>query len=59
MAGLPGDNLSLQVHPPKQLAEKLGGEPKTENWYVVNSSKNSGLFLGFNQKVSNSQFKKL
>ena len=51
------ERLSLQVHPPKELADKLGGEPKTENWYVVNSSKNSGLFLGFNQKVSNSQFK--
>ena len=22
-------------HPPAELALKLGGEPKTENWYVV------------------------
>src|SRR5262249_23546939 len=24
------DKLSLQVHPPKRIARKLGGEPKTE-----------------------------
>lgn len=51
------ERLSLQVHPPEELAEKLGGEPKTENWYVVDSSKNSGLFLGFNQQVTKSQFR--
>ena len=27
--------LSLQVHPPEGVAEKLSGEPKTENWYVA------------------------
>src|SRR6478672_12728672 len=27
--------LSLQVHPPGQFAGKLGGEPKTEFWYVA------------------------
>ncbi len=52
------ERLSLQVHPPKELAAKLGGEPKTENWYVVKSSNNSGLFLGFNKEVSKSQFEK-
>src|SRR3954469_25784554 len=28
------DNLSLQVHPPQNLAALLGGNPKTEMWYV-------------------------
>ena len=51
------ERLSLQVHPPSDLAEKLGGEPKTENWFVVRSDNNSGLFLGFNKKVSKAQFK--
>src|SRR5437762_12344283 len=27
------ENLSLQVHPPEQVASKVGGEPKTEFWY--------------------------
>ena len=46
------ERLSLQVHPPEELAEKLGGEPKTENWYVVDSSKNSDYFL---DSISKSQ----
>jgi len=28
------ERLSLQVHPPEEVAAKLGGEPKTEFWYV-------------------------
>lgn len=51
------ERLSLQVHPPKKIATELGGESKTENWFVVKSAKNSGLFLGFNQEVSKQQFK--
>src|ERR1700678_3190914 len=27
--------LSLQVHPPAAMAARLGGEPKTEMWYVA------------------------
>ena len=27
--------LSLQVHPPENIASKLGGEPKSEFWYVA------------------------
>ena len=33
------ERLSLQVHPPAEIALELQGEPKTENWYVVNSTK--------------------
>jgi len=29
------EKLSLQVHPPAKFAERLGGEPKTEFWYVA------------------------
>ena len=52
------ERLSLQVHPPATLCEKLGGEPKTENWYVVKSNDNSGLFLGFNQQTSKDELRK-
>jgi mannose-6-phosphate isomerase len=30
-------NLSLQVHPPREIASKLGGESKTELWYVAHA----------------------
>src|ERR1700756_1897711 len=29
------EKFSLQVHPPEQFAGRLGGEPKTEFWYVA------------------------
>jgi len=31
------DRLSLQVHPPASIAARLGGEPKTENWYIAHA----------------------
>jgi mannose-6-phosphate isomerase len=48
------NKLSLQVHPPKEIADKLGGEPKTENWYIAHASKGAGLFIGL-KKESNKQ----
>ncbi len=51
------ERLSLQVHPPHELAKKLGGEPKTENWYVVKSTENAGLFLGFNRRTSENELR--
>lgn len=51
------ERLSLQVHPPENIARKLKGEPKTENWYVVKAKNNAGLFLGFKKGVSKEQFK--
>src|ERR1700760_4268327 len=29
------EKLSLQVHPPAAIAPSLGGEPKTEMWYIA------------------------
>jgi mannose-6-phosphate isomerase len=40
------DRLSLQVHPPASVAPALGGEPKTENWYVAHSAPGASLFVG-------------
>ena len=40
------ERLSLQVHPPKKVAGRLNGEPKTENWYVAEASEEAGLFIG-------------
>src|ERR1035438_2060981 len=40
------ERLSLQVHPPASVAPSLGGESKTENWYVAQSVPGASLFVG-------------
>ena len=41
------DTLSVQVHPPASKAWELGGEPKTEMWYLLDAAKGAELFAGF------------
>jgi mannose-6-phosphate isomerase len=48
--------LSLQVHPPAEMALKLGGEPKTELWYIVDAAPGSELFVGLNKGVTREKF---
>jgi len=50
--------LSLQVHPPDGVASRLGGEPKTEFWYVVAADPGAELYLGFRESITRDQFKK-
>src|SRR2546430_16005796 len=38
------EKLSLQVHPSQNIAAKLGGEPKTECWYVAAAESNAEIF---------------
>jgi mannose-6-phosphate isomerase len=40
------ENLSLQVHPPREIAKKLGGESKSELWYVANAAPKARLYAG-------------
>ena len=40
------EDLSLQVHPPKGVAERLGGESKTENWYVAEADEGARICIG-------------
>src|SRR5881227_906021 len=40
------EKLSLQVHPPQEIAESLGGEAKSEFWYVVAAEPNAEIFVG-------------
>jgi mannose-6-phosphate isomerase len=40
------DRLSLQVHPPASIAPELGGEPKTENWYIAEAEPHAALIVG-------------
>jgi mannose-6-phosphate isomerase len=46
------ERLSLQVHPPAEVAPELGGEPKTENWYLADARPGAALILGLRPGVS-------
>jgi mannose-6-phosphate isomerase len=50
--------LSLQVHLPEKVASRLGGEPKSEFWYVAAADPDAELFLGFRESITREQFEK-
>jgi mannose-6-phosphate isomerase len=50
------DKLSLQVHPPAHVADELGGECKTEFWYVGAAEPEAELFVGLRQPVAREEF---
>jgi mannose-6-phosphate isomerase len=50
------DRLSVQVHPPAALARKLGGEPKTENWYFAQTSPGAAVYAGLKAGVTRAAF---
>ncbi|HCR37605.1 MAG TPA: mannose-6-phosphate isomerase [Opitutae bacterium] len=50
------DRLSLQVHPPAGIAEKLKGEPKTEHWYIAQASQDAALLVGLKEKITREAF---
>jgi mannose-6-phosphate isomerase len=52
------EKLSLQVHPPEKVAAKLGGEPKTEFWYVAAADPGAELYLGFGDSITRDRFEK-
>jgi mannose-6-phosphate isomerase len=52
------EKLSLQVHPPEKIAGKLGGEPKTECWYVAVAEPGSEIFVGFREPITRERFEK-
>jgi mannose-6-phosphate isomerase len=52
------EKLSLQVHPPSHIAARLGGEAKTECWYVAAAEPGAQLFVGFRERTTPEQFKK-
>jgi mannose-6-phosphate isomerase len=51
-------NLSLQVHPPPKLAAELGGEPKSELWYIADAAPAAQLFVGLKKSSSRAAFEK-
>jgi mannose-6-phosphate isomerase len=50
------ERLSLQGHPPEKVAAKLGGEPKTEFWYVAAADPGAELFVGLQEAPTRAQF---
>lgn len=52
------DRLSLQVHPPMHRATILGGDPKTELWYISNAAPGAELYVGLRRGVTRADFER-
>ena len=50
------DKLSLQVHPPAARAAELGGEPKTEMWFIAQAAPGAELYVGLKHGVTRPAF---
>jgi len=50
------EKLSLQVHPPENVASTLGGESKTEFWYVAAADSGAELSVGFRAPITRDRF---
>lgn len=49
---------SLQVHPRPDVADRLGGDPKTEIWYVTEAPAEGRLYVGLRPGVKRMQFER-
>lgn len=52
------ERLSLQVHPPVHKAAELGGEPKTEMWYIADAAPAAELFVGLKRGTTHADFER-
>lgn len=50
------EKLSIQVHPPADVAQRLGGEPKTEVWYIAHAEPGAELYVGVERGVTQDSF---
>lgn len=50
--------LSLQVHPPASKAAALGGEPKTEMWYLADTQPDACLYVGLRRGTTRADFER-
>jgi mannose-6-phosphate isomerase len=50
------DRLSVQVHPPSEVAAQLNGEAKTEMWYFIDALLDSDLYAGLKGGVTREAF---
>jgi len=52
------EKLSLQVHPPAAKALALGGDPKTEMWYIAHAVPGAELFVGLKPGITRAEFER-
>ena len=52
------EKLSLQVHPPADRASELGGEPKTEMWYIAEAAPGAELYVGLKRGTTREDFER-
>lgn len=52
------EQLSLQVHPPPRIATQLGGETKTEMWFIADAAPGAQLFVGLKRGVTREEFER-
>jgi mannose-6-phosphate isomerase len=50
------DDLSIQVHPPVNLASGLGDEPKTEMWFIADCDPGAKLYVGLKKSTTRHSF---
>ena len=48
--------LSVQVHPDAACAQRLGGRPKSEAWYILATEEGTSLFIGLKPGTSAPEF---
>lgn len=48
--------LSIQVHPPTSIAKQLGGEPKTEMWFIADALPGAKLHVGLKRGATRENF---
>jgi mannose-6-phosphate isomerase len=52
------ETLSLQVHPPAHKALELGGEAKTEMWFIADAKPSAQLYVGLKRGVTREEFER-
>lgn len=52
------DFLSVQVHPDGKSSKTVGGDPKTEMWYVLGSRPGASIFAGLDADATPESFSK-
>ena len=51
------ENLSIQVHPPRAIAEKRGYESKDEVWYFLHAQKDACVYAGFRERMTQEELR--
>ena len=52
------EDLSIQVHPPESVAAQLGGEPKTEMWFIAHADPGAKLYVGLREGADRRSFER-